>query len=532
MRASFEEEGDLRGVDLLAGLVSIWRNGESGALHFSRPGATARFDILEAEIVGVVTSDLRYETAAILVRAGKLSEEALERVAPPEGSDRALACLQAGILTRREWRWGEKIRAIEVLSDLLTWLEGSYVFDRSIRPGPGDFRLTIPRLVLELFLRSRDRTLIHHHLGQADAPLLRAEGFEQEFSSFGLTADAESVVRLIDGKASAEEICARAPADSFAVEKLLAALVTLGLVRPTHAPSEAAGAGTLEEEPPPPEAEIGPEPDQPIELREPEEWKAPAEASLPEEPAPEAPSPVWPDLAEAPLSEPEGEEPVAAWEPGPPEPLDRTLEMPSSIEPERRNRSLGPLLLLLAVLAATVAVVLYLRSRRGEAVRALPPEPAPAATSAPALDPTIPAFAPAPTVVETAAASPTALSRPTPAATRAPTAVPGSGERQEWVLRAEREQKRLRSDRRTRFAIQLELVCETESVKDAFRYDRPAGTMWLLPASHAERTCFRVLWGRYPTLEAARRAKARIPAFFTTPRNRPAVVGVRESLLR
>src|SRR5262249_52076992 len=85
------------------------------------------------------------------------------------------------------------------------------------------------------FLRSRDRSLVVKHLGGADVPLARAPRFDAEFATFGLTADAESVVRLIDGRASAEEIAREAPAEAFAVEKLLAALVTLGLVHPEFA---------------------------------------------------------------------------------------------------------------------------------------------------------------------------------------------------------------------------------------------------------------------------------------------------------
>ena len=65
------------------------------------------------------------------------------------------------------------------------------------------------------------------------------------------------------------------------------------------------------------------------------------------------------------------------------------------------------------------------------------------------------------------------------------------------------------------------------SLAEAWKHDRPAGSMWLLTTSHGGRECFRVLWGRYPSIEAARRAKAKIPAFFATGSNHPAVVGVR-----
>jgi septal ring-binding cell division protein DamX len=78
-----------------------------------------------------------------------------------------------------------------------------------------------------------------------------------------------------------------------------------------------------------------------------------------------------------------------------------------------------------------------------------------------------------------------------------------------------------------RYAIQLELACEVPSLAEAWKHDRPAGSMWLLTTRHGTRDCFRVLWGRYPSLDAAKAAKASAPAFFSTAANRPAVVSVR-----
>ena len=72
-----------------------------------------------------------------------------------------------------------------------------------------------------------------------------------------------------------------------------------------------------------------------------------------------------------------------------------------------------------------------------------------------------------------------------------------------------RDRKRLEAEKKTRYAIQLELACETPSLAEAWKHDRPAGSMWLLSTQHAGRECFKVLWGRYPTLEAAKKAKAK-----------------------
>ena len=50
-------------------------------------------------------------------------------------------------------------------------------------------------------------------------------------------------------------------------------------------------------------------------------------------------------------------------------------------------------------------------------------------------------------------------------------------------------------------------------------------------AEHRGRSCFRVFWGRYATLDEARRAKESVPRFFFTRTNHPAVVSPRASLL-
>jgi hypothetical protein len=547
MKNVFEAEGPLRDVDPLAALVTCWREKTGGALRFTRGAAESGFDLEDGEVVGVVSSDPRFETAAILVRAGKLAADAVERLST-QGEDPALAALQTGLLTRREWKWGEKIRAIEVLSDLLSWNDGTYRFDASARPRGGEFRLPVPRLLLELFLRSRDRNLIEHQIGPPEQTLVRGERFDVEFASFGLTADAESVVHLIDGRSTASEIAARAPADEFAVRKLLAALVTLGLVHPVPArpPERHREAEPLPE----PERELEPEPEPPT---PPFPSAESPPVSLGEIDASDAatraiPSPADLDLpgaSDSPLErfDPSGE--PAHWEPpaeaprpetgglweSTPEPVE-TIEAESD-SPARRR--VAPLVWGLGLLGAAVVAVLWWRGRSSPPpapAAAVPTAAAPAATFPPPVtaarvEPTRPATAPqGPTPAPTAGRA--AESPKPPAAVRQePAARPAaSTARETWNRRAQRDRQRLNGDKRTRYAIQLELVCEVASLEEAWKHDR-GETMWLLSTSHAGRDCYRVFWGRYPSLDAAKRAKDGIPSYFVTPRNRPAVVAVR-----
>ncbi len=541
MKNVFEAEGQLRSIDPLAALVTCWRDKTEGALRFARGAAECGFDLEDGEVVAVVSSDPRFETAAILVRAGKLAADAVERLTT-QGEDPALAALQTGLLTRREWKWGEKIRAIEVLSDLLTWNDGSYRFDAAARPRGGDFRLPVPRLLLELFLRSRDRNLIDHQIGPPEQTLVRGERFDVEFPTFGLTADAESVVRLIDGRSTAAEIAAKAPAEEFAVRKLLAALVTLGLVHPVPArPAERPREPEPEPEPSPfPSAEPVPEPPS-------QEFSATVELPAPREPIAEDESPRFeaardaerpadldlPGAAESPLDrfdpsrepsrwEPEAEatrsEPAGLWETAPAagESIDAA--------PEKAPRRAGaPLLWGLGLLLGAVVAVLWWRGR-----------PAPPAAPPPAVAPTaaLPSVTFPPPVtaarIEPTRAAPVEKPPPVAAGPRPEAAAPKSRSdgREAWSRRAQRDRRRLDAEKGTRYSIQLELVCETSSLEEAWKHDR-GEAMWLLPVAHGGRDCFRVFWGRYPSLEAAKRAKNGIPSYFVTPRNRPAVVSVR-----
>lgn len=566
MRTAFERDGDIRSVDLAAAFATLWRDRATGVLAFSQEERRVRFEILEGAVVGAFSSDPSFDTAEVLVRAGKLDPSALEGRRPTAGRDRARAAREQGLLTERDWRWGEKIRAVEILADLLTWLEGRYSFDRGETPEARDLRVGIERLLLELFLRSRDREFIHQALGATDAPLLKADDFDDVFPTLGLTPDALAVVTAIDGRMTAAEICRRVPPDPFSVQKLLAALSTLGLVHPEYAAEPKARPAGVRPTPPeePPAPAIPPEPakSSPRETPEP---------SLPQERTPRETEPAAPDstptteetvTAEPPRDEPpidlridgvtDTEPAVLAWDQAPPEPLDQPLDLPGPPVLLRPSRPGMTSIWLLAVLAAAVVALLVFRTRPvGNVPR---PGPALVSTAVPTPLPTMaadvtPAVAtppaavrsvetPSPTPIPATPVPPTATAPPpTIVPTRLPpTPSPGTGvtraastDRRQWLDRAARDREALAGDRGARYTIQLELVCELPSLAEAFRYDR-GKTMQLLVSDYRGRECFRILWGRFSTLNQAIAARTSAPRFFFTPTNHPVVVSTRALL--
>ena len=192
--------------------------------------------------------------------------------------------------------------------------------------------------------------------------------------------------------------------------------------------------------------------------------------------------------------------------------------------------------ILFAFLLAAVAATVFLRSRftrqaslpqvtsHPTAVPVAPspvptvplaPSPLPTTIVARPAAPAAPAPRPRATAVATArpaaAATPAAKPRATAVATARPSAPRGEvagTERSSWLERARRDHRRLLADKKTRYAIQLELVCETPSLAEAWKHDRPAGTLWLLSETHQGRECFRVLWSRYRSIDEAKKGSA------------------------
>lgn len=90
-----------------------------------------------------------------------------------------------------------------------------------------------------------------------------------------------------------------------------------------------------------------------------------------------------------------------------------------------------------------------------------------------------------------------------------------------WSKRAEADRRRLVSGDAGRYAIELDLVCGSRFLEEAWRHDSRAGAMWLI---RSESSCYRVFWGHYSSQHDAERALRKIPEDFRSGSQRPFVV--------
>ncbi len=535
MKAAFGAGGEIATIDLLGAFCAVGREGTTGKAVFLRGTERVTF-VFDRGVLVDVEAPGESSVPEVLIRSGKLQRVTYEALVVPPGEDRFEVATSSGVVSRRESAWGRKLSAIESLASLLAWPEGSYVFEPLVADPSDGFRLPIDKWILELFLRSNDRALVMSRLGPTDLPLVKADVFAKAFAALGLTADADSVASLVDGKRSVEQIVRKAHAEEFAVLKLLAALITLGLIRPSYeAPfaESAPGPGdALPEIPaqPPGEADSLESLSEDGPFETPEVRSGPEEAAIdslpasPPEPAPSIPEPIALPLFA--LTAPERivpERTEQAPDPG--------SESTSEAEgPVRRRGGIGA-----AVLFALVAIALWWwttgRERRPGVSATIAARRASTATS-----PAVPERRNEIVVVPARPekAGPPAARAPTTKAPRAekiasaekPAGIGAAKESSAWKAAAERGRRVFEHPGENAYTIQLELACEESTVMKALRADPSGRRIWIAPDDYRGRRCYRILFGKFRTLPAAKQAKGLIPPIFLQDGNHPAVIAL------
>jgi len=114
-------------------------------------------------------------------------------------------------------------------------------------------------------------------------------------------------------------------------------------------------------------------------------------------------------------------------------------------------------------------------------------------------------------------------SPPSPSKAQAP-ARPAGEER--WAQLAEAGRREMEHPGTHRYAIQLELACESSTLEKAFAADPGRRHIWIAPYAFRNRHCYRVLWGKFGDLASARGAKGAVPPVFALDGNRPTVVAL------
>lgn len=485
----------------------------------------------------------------VLKRAGKLTPEQIEhaqaRIKPNVSLGKTL--VELGYISPKDLLWGARMQVEGILYQLLFWEHGSYqVLEGPLPKEIVSLGLTIPQIIYNGIMQTRDRDWILQHIGSPEAIFAAAPGFDEKNAEYDLPVD--DVVSKMDGTRSLEEIAQATEIDTFEVCKMVAALQILELARPQPFKPTQMPLSVSEKDESEPVTDETPETPGDISLGQ--VMQIPTVEELREEPQ----QPVGEESYSAPIEEDEDLEEVTAEveeepvEPPPPEESpfrevrgtlladeeDETLdsEYEELIDEGGGWNKAVLFIAILGVVAAAISFYYVRKSSEGPKapVTTILPEKRKVSAVPNSRKPVL--VVPKPS--ETATPKNTSSSQ-IPSGTQTPIEAASKNQPLKMALsgnvsEAAQLWKRELSKNRNRLTIQLEIACQDSTVMEALNLFGKTAPLYVVPLNFRGQPCYRVLYGIYNNEAQARAKLGDMPSEFLQQPSPPKVIPISKVL--
>jgi Domain of unknown function (DUF4388) len=565
-------------------LAQLHQSHFDGTVRISRGGLLKLLFFRSGEIAMASSNDQADHLAPILIKAGKLKPEQMDlaRKSATPGTSLARVLVQMGFLTSGELFAGARQQLRQIVASLLGLTDAAYEIQAGYFPREiTSLNVDTLEMLLDVIRDLPDRSFVLLEVGAPDTVYVAAGTSGNGSEGPRLPRAWKEYADRFKDPIAIREFGQAAGLDDFSASKVVYGLSLLGCVAPKQ------------QETPEPSAEVS-EPsveamEVPVHLGpSAEEVEADTSASGTEpEPSPpcvvDHPPEVIPafrqrfhpspsESAEAGAAEGEPALPSVAPEPGAqtPEPAEAAAPVPgdrgepapgevrgpfsSSLPPIRPSRTWAMLsvfggLLLLALASywfvflrtpaaaeetPSESVAVENPRAAGDDAGAAAPAPAPAQTADDEAQPSSP-----PEGVEKGASQePLPEATPgTPPPQPSLAVMPGSFREArarldagEFAAAAREWAGALGEDSAAGFTLSIAIACRDDSLRKAAARTDPSSRFFVLPFALQERSCYRLCWGVYPSLEEAQSDRTSVPGFFLEEGGRPVVVSLRRAI--
>ena len=210
VQASFE--GQVQRVETPDLLTFVNLGRRTGLLEMERPDQSTRIFFLQGDPVFANSTRDGLRLGDLLRRVGKVSPRDLERCASRQrgaGDRIGQALVAERLLTEDELRSFLKIQVSEVIFDTFTWGEGTFAFydDVTHPPNATTIDMNLQNLLMEGVRRLDERDRLADAFPDHDVLVESLANPEWVKDKMSLTPEEWSVLFLVDGRRSLEEIC-------------------------------------------------------------------------------------------------------------------------------------------------------------------------------------------------------------------------------------------------------------------------------------------------------------------------------------
>jgi CheY-like chemotaxis protein len=235
--------GDLASIPLAELLQMLTLQAQTGVLRVE--SASLLLDIQFAsgriDFVHALKAPPELLLGRIVVVEGLLSQRELDAFLRYRRQHRLLGdqLVALGFVREEELRLALARQSSELIYELLRHRNGRFAFKRFTEPLPADVRLGLSTdsLLMEGYRRVDELAVIEAKLGARENVLAQDPHTIGKFGHHNLTADEQTLLELVNGRSSIQQILARSPVGTFDSLKSLYRLCEAKLVQRVADPS-------------------------------------------------------------------------------------------------------------------------------------------------------------------------------------------------------------------------------------------------------------------------------------------------------
>ncbi len=225
--------GDIKGMTIPWLFQDLRAEKKTGTVMLSREAEAKKIYFRNGEIIYASSNLDADQLGPSLIRAGKLTEErraAAEEAARKTGKALGAVLVERGLITPQDLVAGAKLQVNEIVSSLYLWRDGSYRFDNGALPLAEIVPLQMNTGgLLYGGLRDLDWKVVRKSLPPLKNVLRQAKDVVPLLQGIELDREQQTVLGLVNGERSIEEICALSESGDFVTLKALYVLIALRL---------------------------------------------------------------------------------------------------------------------------------------------------------------------------------------------------------------------------------------------------------------------------------------------------------------
>lgn len=214
--------------------MDVRTNRRTGIAYFERDGITKKVYFKDGDAVFASSNQESDRLGRRLLKAGRLNQNqylAVSEIIQKTGKLEGSVMVELGFVSRNDLEDELRRQARDIILSLFSWRDGWYQFDETTFPLAGivPIGMSIGNIIRE-GLTGFEWQAVRRSLPPLAAVLRPAENPAALLQTAGLSEDQKSVLLLIDGEKSIEQICAASRIGDFNTLTAIHLFLALGII--------------------------------------------------------------------------------------------------------------------------------------------------------------------------------------------------------------------------------------------------------------------------------------------------------------